>query len=298
MMAVARRDPLRKTSKLAEFHTARSMRAFVRAAQAAGQVIGFVPTMGALHAGHGALIRRAAKKCDVVVVSVFVNPTQFGPNEDLAKYPRTIDSDRALIAEFGGHALFFPAVDEMYPKGAATTVHVAHLTDGLCGPVRPGHFDGVALIVAKLFNIVPADYAFFGEKDFQQVAVIRQMSRDLDFPVKVVPVPTVREKDGLAMSSRNRYLSVDERAKAASIYAGLSACAARVKAKPGVASKDLIALFTKTVLKAAPEARMQYVEVVDPITLAPVSKVTAEARLIVALFLGTTRLIDNVALRV
>ncbi|UCE61723.1 MAG: pantoate--beta-alanine ligase, partial [Phycisphaerales bacterium] len=181
-------------------------RSAVRDLHRGGVTVGLVPTMGALHEGHLSLIRTAHRRCDAVTVTIFVNPTQFGPNEDFRAYPRVLDSDLAACEAEGVDIVFTPDVEAMYPSDAHTTIHVDQLTDVLCGPCRPGHFDGVATVVAKLFQIVPADFAFFGEKDYQQLAVIQQMARDLNIPIEVVACPTVREPDGLAMSSRNAYL--------------------------------------------------------------------------------------------
>lgn len=260
--------------------------------QAARSPVVLVPTMGALHAGHAALIdaaRARAGRDGTVVVSIFVNPTQFGPNEDLAKYPRTLDADLALCAEHGADAVFAPATGEMYPRGDSTFVEETILSRGLCGAQRPGHFRGVCTVVSKLFNILRPDAAVFGEKDYQQLAIIRRMARDLGFNLEIIGHPTVREADGLALSSRNRYLDAEERKRAAAFPAALVAAAretdpARIVAKAA-------ALITEGT-RCAP----QYVEVVDAETLAPLSALDRPAVLAAAVKIGETRLIDNVRL--
>ena len=249
----------------------------------------FVPTMGALHSGHAALIgaaRTRAGKNGTVVVSIFVNPTQFGPKEDFASYPRTIESDLKLCADHGADAVFAPTAGEMYPPGDSTFIEESALSRGLCGAQRPGHFRGVCTVVAKLFNILRPDAAVFGEKDYQQLAVIRRMTRDLFLDIEIVGHPTVREGDGLAMSSRNRYLSADERARAKMFPAALAQAAA--EANPAaIISKaaELIALGTGS----APE----YVALVDAETLEPVTALERPAVLAAAVKIGQTRLIDN-----
>jgi pantoate--beta-alanine ligase len=249
-----------------------------------------VPTMGALHAGHAALIDAArirAGKNGTVVVSVFVNPTQFGAKEDLANYPRTLEADLKICAEGGADAVFAPTAEEMYPPGDATFIEETALSRGLCGAQRPGHFRGVCTVVAKLFNIVRPDAAIFGEKDFQQLAVIRRMTRDLFLGIEVAGHPTVREADGLAMSSRNRYLSADERARAAHFPAALAG-AATVTNPAAIVAKaaDLITRGTGS----SPE----YVAVVDAETLEPLQTLDRPAVLAAAVKIGQTRLIDNV----
>ena len=252
--------------------------------------VAFVPTMGALHAGHAALIdatRVRAGKNGTVVVSIFVNPTQFGAKEDLANYPRTLEADLKICAERGADAVFVPTADEIYPPGDATFIEETALSRGLCGAQRPGHFRGVCTVVAKLFNIVRPDAAIFGEKDFQQLAVVRRMVRDLFFGIEVVGHPTVREADGLAMSSRNRYLSPDERARAAHFPAALTS-AAKETNPAAIISKaaDLITRGTGS----SPE----YVAVVDAETLEPLQTLDRAAVLAAAVKIGQTRLIDNV----
>lgn len=256
--------------------------------------IGFVPTMGALHHGHAQLVRTSAKLADFTVVSVFVNPTQFGPNEDFAKYPRTLDADRTVCAEAGADLIFAPSADEVYPAVSTTFVEVPGISDVLEGPSRPGHFRGVSTVVLKLFNMVQPDLAVFGAKDAQQVRVIQAMVRDLNVPVAVVVEPTVREADGLAMSSRNRYLSPNERAVAPGIYRALQAIRTRALAGEWDVARLESALGAE--LAAIPGARLDYARIVDDVTLQPMSRLDRPALAVVALFLGTTRLIDNVTI--
>jgi len=257
-----------------------------------GLRVAFVPTMGALHDGHLSLVKSGLAEADRVVVSIFVNPTQFGPNEDFAAYPRTEQADVAKLAGAGASAAYVPSVEEMYPAGAATTVHVAGVSDGLCGTFRPGHFDGVATVVAKLLNQVQPDVALFGEKDFQQLQVIRRMARDLDLPVAIRGVPTLREADGLAMSSRNAYLSAQERATAPVLHRTLSEVAARLQAGAEAAPvlKDGIAAIL-----AAGFGSVDYLELRSVEDLTPLERLDRPARLIVAARLGKARLIDNIA---
>jgi pantoate--beta-alanine ligase len=266
------------------------LRAAVADWRRAGLVVGFVPTMGALHDGHGSLIRAARAECDRVVVSVFVNPLQFGPNEDLAHYPRTLDADVALAGEAGADAVFVPAVSEMYPDGFQTTVSVAGLSEGLCGASRPGHFDGVTTVVARLFGMVGPDRAYFGQKDYQQVAVIRRMVCDLAIPVAVVACPIIRDVDGLAMSSRNRYLGAALREKALAVPAALTGAEAAYRAGE-VDAEVLLKTMVETV--SAVGGRVDYVAAVDPDDLSPLVRVRAGSVLLVAAWIGEIRLIDN-----
>ena len=264
--------------------------------RAAGQTIGLVPTMGTLHDGHASLIVRAANRTDVVVTTVFVNPLQFAPTEDLAAYPRDLENDMCLAETAGAHVMFTPSVEEMYPFGPAnvlTNVSVSALTTGLDGAARPGHFDGVAIVVAKLFAIAGRCSAFFGEKDFQQLAIVRRMAADLSFPVDVVGCPTIREHDGLAMSSRNRYLTDDQRAHAPLLYQALTAGQELVEA--GEASADTVRTVMRSVVETDPLFGLQYAEVVDPLTLQPLGSVELgrAVRLLIAATLGRARLIDN-----
>ena len=270
------------------------LRAAVAAAKARGLLVGFVPTMGALHDGHAALVRAARAETGFVVVSIFVNPTQFGPNEDLAKYPRTMDSDRLVCERAGADLIFAPTADVMYPPGATTWVDVKGLDEHLCGPRRPGHFRGVATVVAKLFHLVSPEVAYFGAEDGQQVRVINRMVRDLDFPLTVRVCDTVRETDGLAMSSRNRYLSFDERALAPRIFQALLGVRNRALAGEGDVARLEAALHAE--LAAIPGARVDYAHVVDDVTLRPIARLDRPALAAVAVFLGTTRLIDNVTI--
>ncbi len=254
--------------------------------------LGLVPTMGALHDGHLSLAHRARADCETVAASIFVNPLQFGAGEDFTRYPRALGADLALLDHAGVDVAFTPATEQFVPAGRATTVHVAGLTEILEGASRPGHFDGVTTIVAKLFCAVRPDRAYFGEKDFQQLAVVRTMARDLDLGVEVVGCPTVRDADGLALSSRNAYLSTDERADALALSAALRAVAAQWDGDASAAR-----IFLRRTLSAASGVRLDYAEVVDPETLAPLEGVVAgPAQALVAAFVGTTRLIDNIRL--
>ena len=262
----------------------------------AGQRLGFVPTMGALHAGHLALVDEARRRCDQVVVSIFVNPTQFGPHEDFARYPRTLDAELAALATRDVGLVFAPAADEMYPAGHATTVHVARLGETLCGRSRPGHFDGVATVVAKLFNLVGPCVAVFGRKDYQQLAIVRRLAADLALPVEVVGLATVREPDGLALSSRNRYLTPAERVRALALARGLTAAHARFAA--GERRIGALRVPLEESLRAACDS-VDYVTAADPDTLADrCDDDPAAGRLLLAVAarLGTTRLIDNTVL--
>jgi pantoate--beta-alanine ligase len=259
-----------------------------------GESVGLVPTMGALHAGHLALMERARTECDRVVVSLFVNPTQFNQAADLEKYPRTFEADLDACRDAGVDWLFAPTTQEMYPAKGVTHVEVEDLTEGLCGPFRPGHFRGVATVVAKLLHIVEPDRAYFGEKDFQQLAVIRRMVRDLDFAVKIVPVETVREPDGLAMSSRNARLSVEEREAAGALSRALRA--AQQAAAGGERDAEALRGIARAELAAEPLARVEYLEIVDPETLEPLPRVESAARMAMAVWIANVRLIDNAPL--
>jgi len=267
-------------------------RTAIATARKAGKTIGFVPTMGALHAGHAALIRSAQAKTDFVVVSVFVNPTQFGPNEDFHRYPRTLEADRVICEAAGAALVFAPTVPEMYPEFAVTVVDVTKLDQALEGPSRPGHFRGVCTVVLKLFNIVLPDLAVFGQKDSQQARIIRQMVRDLNVPVTVQVDPTVREADGLAMSSRNRYLSPEQRAVAPSIYKALSTT--RTRALGGEIDVARLESSLAAELAAISGAKLDYARIVDAEMLESLPRLDRPAVAVVAVFLGTTRLIDNV----
>jgi pantoate--beta-alanine ligase len=274
--------------------TVHEMRAACRAVRKSGQSLALVPTMGALHTGHIALVRAARAQCDVVAASIFVNPTQFGPNEDFSKYPRTFEKDCALLEAEGVALLFAPQSEEMYPKGASTFVEVEGVGDRLDGRSRPGHFRGVATVVAKLFHIVGPHKAFFGQKDAAQVAVLRSMVRDLNFPLDLVVCPTVRESDGLALSSRNRYLSAEERGRALVLSRALNVIAAAY----GAGQKDVARLLEAghSVLATEPDVRIDYLEIVNADTLLPLTEAVPGALVAVAAYLGATRLIDNTLL--
>lgn len=275
--------------------TIAELRTHVRAARAHGAVIGVVPTMGALHEGHLSLVRRAKAECGFVVVTLFVNPTQFAPTEDLSRYPRDLAGDSAMSAEAGADLLFAPGVAEVYPPGSSTYVTVEALTAGLCGASRPTHFRGVTTVVSKLFNMVLPDRAYFGEKDYQQLQIIRRMTRDLDFPIEIVPCPIVREADGLAMSSRNRYLNPEQRRAALALSRALAA--ARTRFAAGERDAEALTAAARAVLESEPLARIDYVELVDAEELTPVERVEHPIVLAVAAFVGQTRLIDNCVLR-
>jgi len=274
--------------------SAAEMTAFSRTEQRAGRRVGFVPTMGALHEGHLSLVRAARAQCDVVAVSIFVNPTQFGPNEDLARYPRSFEQDKAMLESGGVSAIFYPSVEEMYPAGATTWVAVEGLSERLDGRSRPGHFRGVSTVVSKLFNIVQPQFAFFGQKDAAQVAVIRRMVRDLNFDVQIVVCPIVREQDGLAMSSRNAYLSSQQRKQALVLSQSLEQV--RRLHQQGENSAEKLIAAGKQVMAEEPAVKLDYFEVVDPDTLKPVRDVAKGTLVAVAAYVGATRLIDNLLL--
>ena len=270
------------------------LRAAVATAKAAGKTVGFVPTMGALHEGHAALVRSARNESGFVVVSLFVNPIQFGPNEDFTKYPRTLEADRQICADAGADLIFTPTVETMYPLGSVTLVEVKEMDRHLCGPSRPGHFRGVCTVVAKLFHLVQPDVAYFGAKDGQQVRIIQRMVRDLDFPLTVRVVPTIREADGLAMSSRNRYLKPNERVAAPGIYRAITRT--RERALAGEIDVARLESALAAELSAIPGAKIDYASLVDDETLQPMNRLTRPALLAVAVYIGTTRLIDNVTI--
>lgn len=267
-------------------------RAAVAAARAQGRTVGLVPTMGALHEGHLSLIRAARAACDVVVATIFVNPKQFGPTEDFAQYPRSFDADCDLLRAENVDILFAPALDEMYLPGATTFVEVAEISDRLDGVSRPGHFRGVATVVAKLFNIVAPDRAFFGQKDAAQVAILRRMVRDLNCPLEIVVCPIVREPDGLAMSSRNSYLSADDRHRALILSRTLRHIEQQIAT--GVTSAAALIATGLGVLAEQPSARLDYLRVVDPDTLADIPDISKGALIAIAAWIGSTRLIDNI----
>jgi pantoate--beta-alanine ligase len=272
-------------------YTIEDVRQTMRQARMVGKTIGLVPTMGALHAGHGSLIEAAVKGCDYVVVTIFVNPTQFGPGEDLDKYPRTLETDAAFCEEFCADLVFAPSADEMYPEEQMAWVEVEKLTDGLCGANRPGHFRGVTTVCAKLFNIVQADIAYFGQKDAQQAAVIRRMVSDLNLPLQICICPIVREADGLAMSSRNQYLSSEERKRALCLYKALKVC--REKVRDGQRDAYTLTDIMKEII-VRDQCQIDYVSIVDTETLEPLKTVTDRALVALAVHIGPTRLIDNI----
>ena len=268
------------------------VRSALEPARRAGRCIGLVPTMGALHEGHRSLMQAARAECDDLVVSIFVNPTQFGPGEDYQRYPRDEEADLAICREESVDAVFLPTADDMYPAGDATRVTVGKVTEGLCGPRRPGHFDGVATVVAKLFNIVQPHKSYFGQKDAQQAVVIRRMTRDLCWPMEIVVCPTVREPDGLALSSRNAYLTPEQRRQACVLYRALRLARERI----GADSCDTAELTAELgrLIEAAGPCEIEYIEVVDADTLEP--RTVAHGRCLVALSvrIGPARLIDNI----
>ena len=269
-----------------------ALRERTRLIREGGKTIALVPTMGALHKGHMALVELAKRQADHVIVSLFVNPRQFGPNEDLAKYPRSEEADAARLAEAGVTVLWMPPVSEIYPEGFATSVLVAGLGDVLCGAARPGHFEGVATIVAKLFNQIRPDVAIFGEKDWQQLVIIRRMVRDLDMEVELVGMPILRDADGLALSSRNAYLSEAERRAALTLPQALQQAAAEVEGGADIAGA--LAAARERLLSAG-FGSVDYVALVDAGSLEPLEALDREARLLGAARIGTTRLIDNFA---
>ena len=275
--------------------TVRELRAAVARARGEGKRIGFVPTMGNLHSGHAALVTKAAQRADFVVASIFVNPLQFGANEDLDKYPRTLAADQQRLLDAGCHLLFAPTVEEMYPDGMSvqTRVSVPNLSEGLCGASRPGHFEGVATVVSKLFNMVQPDLAVFGEKDFQQLAVIRAMVRDLNMPIQIIGEPTVRAEDGLALSSRNGYLTPEQRATAPVVYRTLKQIGEAIAR--GQVDFPALVEDSKAQLIAA-GLRPDYLEVRHAVTLRPATYGDRDLVILAAAYLGNTRLIDNLYL--
>jgi pantoate--beta-alanine ligase len=272
--------------------TIAELRAVLDAARAEGRSVGFVPTMGFLHAGHGSLMEAARSDCDVVVTSIFVNPLQFAPDEDLDSYPRDLTGDTDLAERCGVDLLFVPSTREMYPAPIRTTVSVAGVSQGFEGRARPTHFDGVSTVVSKLFNVVGPCRAYFGEKDFQQLAVVRRMVADLSMPVTVVGCPTVREADGLALSSRNAYLTPEERAAAPAVHRALQAGVAAVEA--GARHPEVVRAAMEAVIAAEPRAELDYAAVVDAATLEVPDPLAGTLRLLLAARFGKARLIDNV----
>jgi len=274
------------------FHEPVQLRAEIRQAQADGKRVGLVPTMGALHQGHLSLVAESQKSCDLTVVTIFVNPTQFAPGEDFEKYPRTLDADLQLLSHFDPVWVLAPEVDAMYPPGGTTVVKAPEIALPLEGKFRPVHFDGVATIVLKLFQVAPADAAFFGQKDYQQVRVIEEMVRDLLVPIEIVRCPIVREADGLAMSSRNRYLSPEEREIALSISQSLRGATQRIEA--GETNAPSLKDKIERELRDAGFRAIDYVSIANPHTLESVETITGDVVILVAAKVGNTRLIDNV----
>ncbi len=272
--------------------TIESVRGLVKAARSEGKKIGLVPTMGALHIGHISLIETAVKKCDFVVVSIFVNPTQFGPGEDFEKYPRPLEADLEICEKAGVDVVFAPTPEQMYPSENITWVNVEKLTETLCGRSRPGHFRGVTTVCAKLFNIVAPDVAFFGQKDAQQAIVIKRMVADLNMPLEIVVCPTVREPNGLAVSSRNKYLTKEQKQDAAYIYKSLQKCQEMIKA----GTKDAGAIISemKKVLNQVPSIEIEYVSIVDARNLQSIDRIAGKILAAVAVRIGPARLIDNI----
>jgi pantoate--beta-alanine ligase len=258
--------------------------------------IGFVPTMGSLHEGHLSLLRRARRENDIAVVSIFVNPAQFGPKEDLKRYPRNLKRDSRLCRKERADVLFSPDAKEMYPHNYQAYINLQDLDSCLCARFRPGHFRGVATVVAKLFNIIDPDRAYFGQKDFQQAFVIRKMVQDLNMPVKIQMMPTVRESDGLAMSSRNAYLDKNQRQEAAVLYQAL--IMAKGLIRQGKIESSWIIRKMKKLINKRKNAKIQYIEIVDQASLRPVSKIKGSVLVALAVFIGKTRLIDNIIIRV
>lgn len=271
------------------------VREYIREQKMNGKTIGLVPTMGYLHEGHLSLVTRAKKECDLVVMSIFVNPIQFGPNEDFERYPRDLEHDEAMAQKAGVDVLFVPSVEVMYPQPILTYVNVEGITENLCGMSRPGHFRGVTTVVSKLFHIVQPDKAFFGQKDIQQVRVIEQMVEDLNMPVEIIPCPIVREADGLALSSRNVYLSPEERKQARSLFASIQ-LAEKAFASGERDSGRLIQMVTQRIKEESP-ADIDYVKIVNRKNLSDIVRIDEPAILALAVRFGNTRLIDNTILQ-
>ncbi len=272
------------------------MKAITREAATRGQRIGFVPTMGALHEGHLSLVRRAREISDIVVASIFVNPTQFGPQEDYSHYPRDLENDATKLSQEGVDHLFIPSAQEIYPPSYATYVEVEGLGERLCGRSRPGHFRGVTTIVLKLFSIVSSHYAFFGQKDAQQVVIIQKMVEDLNLDTHIIVCPTVREADGLAMSSRNKYLDTEERQAATILYKALQHANEMIGA--GTRNAAVIGQTMREMINSEPRARIDYIEIVNAKTLDPLTMLDGECLLALAVFVGPTRLIDNLIVNI
>lgn len=275
--------------------TVSEVREFVKDKKTNGKTIGLVPTMGYLHEGHASLIEKSASQNDITIVSIFVNPTQFGPTEDLDKYPRDLEHDTKVAEKAGADAIFHPTPSEMYPNGYSTYINVENLTAGLCGKSRPTHFRGVTTVVGKLFNITQADRAYFGQKDAQQLAVIKRMVYDLNFNIEIVPCPIVREESGLAKSSRNVYLSDEEKREALVLSRSLKE--AERLFNDGERNADILKKRITDIIESSPIANIDYVEIVDFETIQPISEIKGEALVALAVKFGSTRLIDNTILR-
>lgn len=271
-------------------------RAAIAQARASGKKIGFVPTMGYLHEGHLKLIDIAKEHSDFIVVSIFVNPTQFGPHEDFTAYPRDFERDRKLCEARGADLIFAPEISEMYPERSLITFQIEKLADRLCGARRPGHFNGVVLVVSKLFNIIQPDIAVFGQKDAQQLIIIKRLVQDLNFPVRIISAPTVRESDGLAMSSRNVYLNSEQRAQSTVLYQALQKAKALIESGERDAKK-IISEIEKLIATAS-EARIDYIEIVSVRDLQPVERLDGQVLIALAVYFGKARLIDNIVLEV
>ena len=279
------------------YTTIAQLRSFVQSQHRAGKRIGLVPTMGALHDGHLSLVKLSNEQCDATIVSIFVNPTQFGPNEDFARYPRTLENDLRLLETAGSPAVFVPDAAEMYPAGFGVSVHVGGVSEPFEGVIRPGHFDGVATVVLKLFLASQADVAFFGQKDYQQFCVIKKMVADLNVPIEIVRGSTVREPDGLAMSSRNRYLSEVERRRAVVLSQSLAEAEKRIVAE-NVRSAEMIRRTIQDRIVSAGGMTIDYIAVADPVTLQELTEIETAAVILLAVRLGSTRLIDNVLVHI
>ncbi|PLX65707.1 MAG: pantoate--beta-alanine ligase [Denitrovibrio sp.] len=271
--------------------TAAETKAEVKRLKMQGKTVGMVPTMGFLHEGHMSLVKQSVEDNDVTVVSIFVNPTQFGPNEDLEAYPRDFEKDKAMLTEAGADIIFYPSVDEMYPEGAITMVKLASITETLCGVSRPGHFDGVATIVCKLFNIASPDRAYFGSKDYQQLQVIKRMVKDLNMDIEVIDMPIVREEDGLAMSSRNIYLKPEERESALSLSRSFEIVERLIDAEE--ISADVVQLSVEEFIAGYPHTEIDYIEIVHPERMTEMEKLTEDFVVALAVKVGRARLIDN-----
>lgn len=276
--------------------TINAARKSLRLGRAALKSVGFVPTMGALHQGHISLVNKARKENDFVVVSIFLNPTQFGQNEDLSKYPRNFKADERLLRDAGVDMVFYPSVDIMYTDDFSTYVEENQVSLGLCGAKRAGHFMGVTTVVAKLFNIIGPDKAYFGKKDYQQFLVIKKMVRDLNFPIKLYSCPIVRESDGLAMSSRNAYLSDHERKEASKLYQSLKSSKKRVKSGDICTVKQLFNAVQAGILEISVKHKIDYIEILDANTLNPVKSLSNKTLIAIAVYVGKTRLIDNIVI--